>query len=783
MDQITEHVTLDEYPETARENAWLSALSKLSLASRLKEGGRAGGQMQFKHSQSGGLVARLISGPQVLFRTPANEGEAPFMLMLCLNGRGRLTSGTTSIELADNVLCVIDIDQPWSIDWRTDFEIMVLKVPRSSIKSRLGRSQPGFPTVLGNSVAAIAARPILRTLASHIDLIDKADLAATEMAATDLAVSALLSELRAGDGDMSEVQASHFRRIAAAIEANLHESDLSMADIASREGMSVRYMQRLFERRGENFSDYLRNLRLERCRTDLIDPNHGAESIAAIGRRWGFRDQAHFSRAFSALFGIPPRELRRDAQTNDDAIYPQRGMPPSHWRRSHSTKTSAAKVSPLPHTDPDISGRPGRKDASYHLPANSGTVHWGYLSRMLAPVLRIEAPARVRIETLTQHGGDDYERLVAGDPGAESVFAWTSDHKPVDRRGAGPMNASIFGRGAGEGFGVHICTGPIHIAGAEPGDVVEVDIQEIAPRPCANPVYAGKAFASNASAWWGYQYHDLVEEARKRETVTIYEIDLDQPDHARALYSYVWAPQKDPFGVLHPTIDYPGILVDPATVERKNAPLEGIRVPARPHFGFVGVAPREAEIIDSIPPGYFGGNIDNWRLGAGSKIYLPVSVAGALLSIGDGHFAQGDGEINGTGLECSLIGDVDIRLHKRGTALPLFLKGLGGPIIETPESWIIQSFSYPNYLRDLGRDAQTEVYARSTVDLSLRNAFRQTRRFLMDAYGFSEDEALSLMSVSVDFGITQVADGNFGVHATINKVMFGDRPVRHSSPA
>jgi acetamidase/formamidase len=396
---------------------------------------------------------------------------------------------------------------------------------------------------------------------------------------------------------------------------------------------------------------------------------------------------------------------------------------------------------------------------------------------MLAPVLRVETPARVTVETLTQHGNDDYERMVAGDPAAESVFRWTADHKPVDRRGAGPMSASIFGRGAGEGFGVHICTGPIHVADAEPGDVVEVEILSLAPRPSANPKFAGKAYASNASAWWGYQYHDLVDEPRRRETVTIYEIDLDEPDHATALYSYVWTPQKDPFGVVHPTIDYPGIPVDHATVVRKEAPLAGVKIPARPHFGFIGVAPREAEIIDSIPPGYFGGNIDNWRLGRGARIFLPVSVAGALLSIGDGHFAQGDGEINGTGLECSLIGDVEIRLHKRGRTLPPFLHGLGSPIIETPESWVMQSFSYPNYLRDLGRDAQTEVYARSTVDLSLRNAFRMTRRFLMDAYGLAEDEALSLMSGAVDFGITQVADGNFGVHAVINKAMFGDRKV------
>ena len=86
---------------------------------------------------------------------------------------------------------------------------------------------------------------------------------------------------------------------------------------------------------------------------------------------------------------------------------------------------------------------------------------------------------------------------IAGDPGAESVFHWTAQRKNIDRRGAGPMDASIFGRGAGEGFGVHVCTGPVLVHDAEPGDVLEVRILDTVIRPSANPDYAGKAFGSN----------------------------------------------------------------------------------------------------------------------------------------------------------------------------------------------------------------------------------------------------------------------------------------------
>lgn len=68
-------------------------------------------------------------------------------------------------------------------------------------------------------------------------------------------------------------------------------------------------------------------------------------------------------------------------------------------------------------------------------------------------------------------------------------------------------------------------------------------------------------------------------------------------------------------------MDYPGVPVDRRTIKERPA-LVGVRVPARPHFGFMAVAPREAEIVDSVPPSYFGGNIDNWRAGKGTITYL-----------------------------------------------------------------------------------------------------------------------------------------------------------------
>ena len=94
--------------------------------------------------------------------------------------------------------------------------------------------------------------------------------------------------------------------------------------------------------------------------------------------------------------------------------------------------------------------------------ATPATVHWGYFSRSLKPIVAVASGDFITIETLTHHAYDDYARMIAGDAGAESVFHWTKDRKNIDRRGAGPLDASLYGGGAGEGLGVHILS-LIHI--------------------------------------------------------------------------------------------------------------------------------------------------------------------------------------------------------------------------------------------------------------------------------------------------------------------------------
>ncbi|MHB1657058.1 MAG: acetamidase/formamidase family protein [Burkholderiales bacterium] len=411
-----------------------------------------------------------------------------------------------------------------------------------------------------------------------------------------------------------------------------------------------------------------------------------------------------------------------------------------------------------------------RLSTHHYISACKDTVLWGYFSYSAKPVIEIDSGDYVTIETLTHHANDDAARMVDGDWGAESVFRWDKQCKAVNRRGIGDINAAV---GAGGGLGVHICTGPVYIKDASPGDVLEVRIIDVKPRPSANPIYQGKTFGSNAAANWGFQYGDTITEPKKREVITIYELDTSgESNWARAVYNYRWTPQTDPSGVIHPTIDYPGVRVDHSTIIKNSDILKNIRVPVRAHFGTMGVAPSEAECVSSIPPSYTGGNIDNWRIGKGATIYYPIAVTGAMFSVGDPHASQGDSELCGTAIECSLTGTFQFILHKKSTLADTPLADLHYPLLETQDEWLVHGFSYANYLADLGNAAQSEIFTKSSLDLAMRDAYHKMRHFLMTAKRLNEDEAISLMSVAVDFGVTQVVDGNWGIHAVVKKNIF-----------
>jgi acetamidase/formamidase len=165
-----------------------------------------------------------------------------------------------------------------------------------------------------------------------------------------------------------------------------------------------------------------------------------------------------------------------------------------------------------------------------------------------------------------------------------------------------------------------------------------------------------------------------------------------------------------------------------------------------PFFGSIGVAPPPlVGRISSRPPGWHGGNLDNKDLVAGSTLYLPVHVPGALLSIGDGHGMQGDGEVTGTALETSLRGTFEIRLHKG--------QRLRWPRAETPTHYISMGL-------DEDLDEATRLATRELVD------------FLVAEKKLTREDAYVLCSIAADLHVTQAVDQTKGVHATIAKSIF-----------
>ena len=170
-------------------------------------------------------------------------------------------------------------------------------------------------------------------------------------------------------------------------------------------------------------------------------------------------------------------------------------------------------------------------------------------------------------------------------------------------------------------------------------------------------------------------------------------------------------------------------------MEEKHGILKDLRIPVRPHFGLIALAPKEADFVDSVPPGYFGGNVDNWRIGKGAVMYYPVAVPGALFSVGDPHASQGDSELCGAAIECSLTGTFQLVLHKRERLAGTPLAGLDYPLLETSDEWVVHGFSFANYLTELGDKAQTEIFGKSSLDRAMRDAFRKMRHFLMATKG------------------------------------------------
>jgi len=290
---------------------------------------------------------------------------------------------------------------------------------------------------------------------------------------------------------------------------------------------------------------------------------------------------------------------------------------------------------------------------------------------------------------LRVHSGDTvvFETLITNSPTGLEKAGVPPDQVQQSLR-------DIYKEVTNKGPGGHILTGPVFIEGAEPGDTLEVRIQKI---ELAIP-YAYNGFRAGA----GFLTNDF--------------------PYARTKI----------------------IPLDRQRMIARFAP--GIEIPLHPFFGSIGEAPPEGYgRIDSAPPWIHAGNMDNKELVAGSTLYLPVHVPGALFEIGDGHAGQGNGEVDITALETSLVGTIQFIVRKD-------LK-INYPRAETPTHYISMGFD-------------------DDLSEATRTAVRQMIEFLVQEKHLSRDDAYMLTSVAADVDISELVDRNKGVHVMMPKAIF-----------
>lgn len=242
-----------------------------------------------------------------------------------------------------------------------------------------------------------------------------------------------------------------------------------------------------------------------------------------------------------------------------------------------------------------------------------------------------------------------------------------------------------------KGSGNHIFTGPIFVEGAQPGDVLEVRILDI-----------------NIRQDWGWNlfrgYMGTIPEEFPYTRLSHIHIDREN-----------------------------GVALTPS----------GYKVPLAPFFGQLALAPApQFGRQNSKEPREFGGNLDCKELVAGSTIYLPVWNEGALFSTGDGHAAQGDGEVDGTAIETSLAGTFEFHVRKD--------LGWTMPRAETSSHYIA-----------FGLDAD--------LDDAARHALKQMIAWIVEITGMHKDEAYALCSFACDLHVTQTVNNVKGVHAMLKK--------------
>jgi acetamidase/formamidase len=184
-----------------------------------------------------------------------------------------------------------------------------------------------------------------------------------------------------------------------------------------------------------------------------------------------------------------------------------------------------------------------------------------------------------------------------------------------------------------------------------------------------------------------------------------------------------------------------------ATLASPTAKLKDYKVPLQPFLGSIGVAPPERAAIRTNRLGAYGGNLDYNRLIEGTTVYLPVFAPGALLFIGDGHAAQGDGELPGNALETSL--DVEFRVDLIRNSAPRF------PRAENADELMASGVA-------------------GSLNAALQAATTNMARWLQEKYKFDRDELSAILGTAMRYDVAEVVDPEYHVVARMNKKLLDE---------
>ncbi|MDP4216489.1 MAG: acetamidase/formamidase family protein [Bacteroidota bacterium] len=355
---------------------------------------------------------------------------------------------------------------------------------------------------------------------------------------------------------------------------------------------------------------------------------------------------------------------------------------------AHSATQPLAPAHPLALTPPFA---PPSIKPDHLIRSTPENMVWGYYGADVPPIATVKDGDVVSIQAVNMAG------ISRKDPTA----FFTSNKLPIDEQAQDMLDIIQRVKPEPSGLTGHMLTGPIYIEGADSGDTLEVRILDVSPR---------SSYGVNAVWPKGGDLPDAVTQA---ETF-VYRYDL----------------------------------------KKQTASFKpGIERPMHPFFGVMAASPpAETGRISSIPPGFYGGNLDCKDLVKGATLYLPVSVKGCLFTAGDSHAAQGNGEISGVAIEASMTLTAKFIVHKGKT-----IKQVRA---ETPTHFIA-----------FGLDPD--------LNKAMRNASMEACNFLKEELGYSFNEALSICSTGVNFEVTQAVDKTLGVHAMIPKSIFTGRKFEY----